>query len=51
MWVQHGGSGYGGLSRADVLDMTADEVEWHVKRVSEQRKTEARALESAYRKK
>ena len=51
MWQQHGGSGYGGISRADVLNMTFDEVEWHVERISKARREEAKALEAAHRKK
>ena len=42
-WNQHGGSGYS-LTRADVLDMTWDEISWHVEHVNERRKAEHAAL-------
>ena len=51
MWTQHGGSGYAGLTRADILTMDWDEIDWHVERVNERRKAEAKALEDAHKKK
>ena len=44
LWVQHGGSGYGGMSRADILDMTWDEIEFHERSVRERRRAEAEAI-------
>ena len=45
-WIQHGGSGLG-WSRSEVLDLDLSELEWWLERVSDQRGSEARALERA----
>lgn len=45
-WSQHGGSGFA-FTRADVLDMDADEIDWMIEEAGERRKREAEAIRKA----
>lgn len=44
-WNQHGGSGYGGLTRACVMEMDWEEIDFHLRRIRERRTAEAQAID------
>lgn len=47
-WIQHGGSGFS-FTRADVFEMTWQELIWHIESANERRGAESEAIRRAHK--